>query len=185
MYLHKQLQPDNPIMLTKVDCCNPAYRQINMKATTAVTKLCMHINDLLLVALRMTFWGHGQEPITCDEGCFRGDHRPCPNQHCQKDGLGRPEVFHSPHQNLLDSDKAAVDNDKGTVDKLRKKFGKADFFAAKYPPDNDDDVGSSILLLRGRHFWGLQSARGCRKKRTSRNPSRVKSLSPVMISSPC
>ena len=62
------------------------------------------------------------------------------------------KVFHSPHQNLLDSDKAAVDNDNGTVDKLRKKFGKADFFAAKYPPDNDDDVGSSILLLRGRHF---------------------------------
>ena len=47
-----------------------------------------------------------------------------------------PKVFRSPHQHLLESDKA-VDNDEGRID-TKQSFGKADFFAVNYP--NDDDL---------------------------------------------
>ena len=46
-----------------------------------------------------------------------------------------PKLHHSPHQHHLASDEA-VDNDKGAVDKT-SAFGKADFFAANYPIDDD------------------------------------------------
>ncbi len=128
----RQLWPDDPILLTKVDC-KSAYRRIHLKATTAV-KSCTSIDDLLLVALRMTFggapnpsqWSDVSEVITdlANDLVRRSD--------------WDPEEFHSPHQHLLDSDEA-VDNDVGAVDPARA-FGKADFFAVNYPTANYDDL---------------------------------------------
>ena len=128
----RQLWPDDPILLTKVDC-KSAYRRIHLKANTAV-KSCTSIDDLLLVALRMTFggapnpsqWSDVSEVITdlANDLVRRSD--------------WDPEAFHSPHQHLLDSDEA-VDNDEGAVDPAGA-FGTADFFAVNYPTANHDDL---------------------------------------------
>ncbi|KAI2489241.1 hypothetical protein MHU86_25358 [Fragilaria crotonensis] len=105
----RQLWPKEPILLTKVDC-KSAYRRIHLKARTAL-KSCTSIDDLLLVALRMTFggapnpsqWSDVSEVITdlANDLVRRSD--------------WDPKVFHSPHQHLLDSDEA-VDNDDGMID---------------------------------------------------------------------
>ena len=128
----RQLWPDDPILLTKVDC-KSTYRRIHLKANTAV-KSCTSIDDLLLVALRMTFggapnpsqWSDVSEVITdlANDLVRRSD--------------WDPEAFHSPHQHLLDSDEA-VDNDEGAVDPAGA-FGKADFLAVNYPTANHDDL---------------------------------------------
>ena len=52
LYL-RELWPNDPILLTKVDC-KSTYRRIHLKALTAL-KSCTSIDDLLLEALRMTF----------------------------------------------------------------------------------------------------------------------------------
>ena len=49
-----------------------------------------------------------------------------------------PEVFHSPHQHLLNSDEA-VDNKKKTVD-TAETLVKTDFFAVNYPNKDDADL---------------------------------------------
>ncbi|KAI2494813.1 hypothetical protein MHU86_19708 [Fragilaria crotonensis] len=128
----RQLWPKEPILLTKVDC-KSAYRRIHLKARTAL-KSCTSIDDLLLVALRMTFggapnpsqWSDVSEVITdlANDLVRRSD--------------WDPKVFHSPHQHLLDSDEA-VDNDDGMIDGS-SEFGEADFFAVNYPIANDDDL---------------------------------------------
>ena len=128
----RQLWPKEPILLTKVDC-KSAYRRIHLKARTAL-KSCTSIDDLLLVALRMTFggapnpsqWSDVSEVITdlANDLVRRSD--------------WDPKAFHSPHQHLLDSDEA-VDNDEGMIDGS-SEFGEADFFAVNYPIADDDDL---------------------------------------------
>ena len=125
LYL-QQLWPNDPILLTKVDC-KSAYRRIHLKASTAV-QWCTSIDDLLLVALRMTFggapnpfqWSNVSEVITDLEN------------HLVRRSDWDPEVFHSLHQHLLDSDKAG-DNDRMTVNPAGALGNKADFFAVSYP----------------------------------------------------
>ncbi|KAI2510349.1 hypothetical protein MHU86_4073 [Fragilaria crotonensis] len=119
-------EPNDPILLTKVDC-KSTYRRIHLKALTAL-KSCTSINDLLLKALRMTFgggtpnpsqWSDVSEVITdlANDLVRRSD--------------WDPKVFHLPHQHLLDSNDADNTNE-GMVNRS-SAFGEADFFAVNYP----------------------------------------------------
>jgi hypothetical protein len=126
----RQLWPDDPILLTKVDW-KSAYRRIHLKANTAV-KSCTCIDDLLLMALRMTFGGAPNPSQWSDVSEVLTD---LANDLVRRTDWD-PKVFRSPHQHLLESDKA-VDNDEGRID-TKQPFGKADFFAVNYP--NDDDL---------------------------------------------
>ena len=150
----RQLWPDEPIWMTKVDC-KSAYRRIHLKAATAM-KSCTSIDDLLLVALRMTFGGAPNPSQWSDVSEMITD---LANDLVRRDDWD-PSVYHSPHQHLLDTEEA-VDNDKGSVDKM-SAFGKADYFAVNYPPP-------SLRLLPGQHFRGLQSPR--RRKERCRDPA--------------
>ncbi|KAI2502876.1 hypothetical protein MHU86_11545 [Fragilaria crotonensis] len=125
----RQLWPDEPIWMTKVDC-KSAYRRIHLKAATAM-KSCTSIDDLLLVALRMTFGGAPNPSQWSDVSEMITD---LANDLVRRDDWD-PSVYHSPHQHLLDTE-GAVDNDKGSVDKM-SVFGKADYFAVNYPPYDD------------------------------------------------
>ena len=125
----RQLWPDEPIWMTKVDC-KSAYRRIHLKAATAM-KSCTSIDDLLLVALRMTFGGAPNPSQWSDVSEMITD---LANDLVRRDDWD-PSVYHSPHQHLLDTE-GAVDNDKGLVDKM-SAFGKADYFAVNYPPYDD------------------------------------------------
>ncbi|KAI2503360.1 hypothetical protein MHU86_11080 [Fragilaria crotonensis] len=124
----RQLWPDEPIWMT-VDC-KSAYRRIHLKAATAM-KSCTSIDDLLLVALRMTFGGAPNPSQWSDVSEMITD---LANDLVRRDDWD-PSVYHSPHQHLLDTE-GAVDNDKGSVDKM-SVFGKADYFAVNYPPYDD------------------------------------------------
>ena len=125
----RQLWPDEPIWMTKVDC-KSAYRRIHLKAATAM-KSCTSIDDLLLVALRMTFGGAPNPSQWSDVSEMITD---LANDLVRRDDWD-PSAYHSPHQHLLDTEEA-VDNDKGSVDKM-SAFGKADYFAVNYPPYDD------------------------------------------------
>ncbi|KAI2499833.1 hypothetical protein MHU86_14650 [Fragilaria crotonensis] len=109
----RQLWPDEPIWMTKVDC-KSAYRRIHLKAATAM-KSCTSIDDLLLVALRMTFGGAPNPSQWSDVSEMITD---LANDLVRRDDWD-PSVYHSPHQHLLDTE-GAVDNDKGSVDKMKK-----------------------------------------------------------------
>ena len=52
----RQLWPNDPILLTMVDCKSD-YRRIHLEAAATTMMSCTRIDDLLLVAIRMTFGG--------------------------------------------------------------------------------------------------------------------------------
>ena len=96
-------------------------------------KLCMSIDDLLLVALRMTFGGAPNPSQWSDVSEVITD---LANDFVRRSDWD-PEVFHSPHQHLLESDEA-VDNDKTTVN-TAETLGKDNFFAVNYPNEDNAD----------------------------------------------
>ncbi|KAI2490850.1 hypothetical protein MHU86_23703 [Fragilaria crotonensis] len=109
-------------------------------------KSCTSIDDLLLVALRMTFGGAPNPSQWSDVSEMITD---LANDLVRRDDWD-PSVYHSPHQHLLDTE-GAVDNDKGSVDKM-SVFGKADYFAVNYPPYDDLPRSTATWTT----FWGLQ-----------------------------
>jgi hypothetical protein len=143
-FLRKR-RPTERILMTKVDC-KSAYRRIHLQWKTAV-KSCTSVDDLLLVALRMTFggspnpaqWSDVSEVITdlANDLVRRAD--------------WDPKVFHSPHQALL-STKDAVDNDWGAGG-MGDGFGTAHPLAVDYPDEDElprfdcylDDIFGAFL----------------------------------------
>ena len=88
------------------------------------------LTDLLLVALRMTFGGAPNPSQWSDVSDVITD---LANDLVRRSDWD-PEVFHSPHQHLLDSDEA-VDNDKKTVD-TAEALGKGRFLRHQLPEDD-------------------------------------------------
>ncbi|KAI2501758.1 hypothetical protein MHU86_12678 [Fragilaria crotonensis] len=124
----RQLWPDEPIWMTKVDC-KSAYRRIHLKAATAM-KSCTSIDDLLLVALRMTFGGAPNPSQWSDVSEMITD---LANDLVRRDDWDQRLPLAAP---APPGHRRAVDNDKGSVDKM-SVFGKADYFAVNYPPYDD------------------------------------------------
>ena len=124
-------------------------------------KSCTSINDLLLLALRMTFGGAPNPSPWSDVSEAITD----PTNDLVRRSDWNPEVFHSPHQHLLESDEA-VDNDKTTVD-TAETLGKADFFAVNYP--NEDDADSPHFDCYLDDIFGAFNPRN--RKERSRHPA--------------
>ena len=123
-YLRK-VKSDEPIYLTKVDF-KSAYRRIHLQASTAV-KACTCIDGFLLVALRLTFGGSPNPSLWSDVSEVVTD--------LANDLVRRPDWdpkrHHSPHQSLLESDRAKDDDADGS--RVGEGFGRSHFFAPDYP----------------------------------------------------
>jgi hypothetical protein len=106
-----------------------AYRRIHPQAPTAVWA-CTCVDGILLVALRMTFggspypslWSDVLEVVTdlANDLVRRSDWDPTPH--------------HSPHQPLLESDRANYDDADGTL--VGEGFMCSHFFAPNYPMED-------------------------------------------------
>ncbi|KAI2497537.1 hypothetical protein MHU86_16940 [Fragilaria crotonensis] len=124
----RQLWPDEPIWMTKVDC-KSAYRRIHLKAATAM-KSCTYRRPAVSGAEDDVRWS--AKPIAMERR-VGDDHglgkRPCPQGRLGSERLPLAAPAPPGHRR-------AVDNDKGSVDKM-SVFGKADYFAVNYPPYDD------------------------------------------------
>ncbi|KAI2490826.1 hypothetical protein MHU86_23736 [Fragilaria crotonensis] len=141
----RQLWPDEPIWMTKVDC-KSAYRRIHLKAATAM-KSCTYRRPAVSGAEDDVRWS--AKPIAMERR-VGDDHglgkRPCPQGRLGSERLPLAAPAPPGHRR-------AVDNDKGSVDKM-SVFGKADYRSElstlRRPP--------SLRLLPGRHFGAFNPA---------------------------
>ena len=121
----RRIKTDEPIYITKCDF-KSAYRRIHLQAPTAV-KACTCIDGILLVALRLTFGGSPNPSLWSDVSEVVTD--------LANDLVRRPDwdptLYHSPHQPLLESDRAKDDDADGSL--VGERFGCSHFFAPDYP----------------------------------------------------
>ncbi len=121
----RRIKTDEPIFITKDDF-KSAYRRIHLQAPTAM-KACTCINGILLVALRLTFGGSPNPSLWSDVSEVVTD--------LANDLVRRPDWdptrHHSPHQPLLESDRAKDDDADSSLG--GERFRCSHFFAPDYP----------------------------------------------------
>ncbi len=96
----RRIKTDEPIYMT-IDDFKSAYRWIHLQAPTAV-KACTCVDGILLVALRMTFGGSSNPSLWSDVSEVVTD---LANNLVRRSDWD-PTRHHSPHQPLLESDRA-------------------------------------------------------------------------------
>jgi hypothetical protein len=121
----RRIKTDEPIYMTKGDF-KSAYRQIHLQAPTAV-KACMCVDGILLVALRMTFGGSPNPSLWSDVSEVVTD---LANDQVRRSDWD-PTRHHSPHQPLVESDRAKDDDADGALG--GGGFMRSHFFAPNYP----------------------------------------------------
>jgi hypothetical protein len=129
--------PHKRILVTKVDC-KSAYRRVHLRLDTAVKSMTT-IAGVSLLALRMTFGGAPNPALWSDISEVITD--------LANDLVRRPDwdptALHSPHQGLLESDRA-VDCDAGLI---QPDDGFSPAFEMSVPyPDDDEDVRFDCYL---------------------------------------
>jgi hypothetical protein len=121
----RRIKTDEPIYITKGDF-KCAYRRIHLQAPTTV-KACTCIDGILLVALRLTFGGSPNPSLWSDVSEVVTD---LANDLVRRSDWD-PTRHHSPHQPLLESDRAKDDDADGSL--VEEGFRCSHFFAPDYP----------------------------------------------------
>jgi hypothetical protein len=124
----RKIKTDEPIYMTKGDF-KSAYRRIHLQAPTAV-KACTCVDGILLVGLRMTFGGSPNPSLWSDVSEVVTD---LANDLVRRSNLD-PTRHHSPHQPLLELDRAKDDDADGALGV--GEIACSHFFAPNYPIEN-------------------------------------------------